>query len=122
LTVIFYENVESEQNHSGQGATWIDVASKSGLLNARPHWLYFNSEYGGNATNREVEIRVTINDVERGYDYHTPEISGWFKSFTAVGFIEPPTDATSYTIKLQVRAHTAQTINVRRIRLMVMQE
>ena len=120
MTVIFYESVESEQNFNT--TTWVDVATKAGFLNDQPHWLWVFCEYGGTLTNREIEIRVTVNDVERAYDHHTPEKSNGYKSFTAFGQINPPAPDTLYTVKLQVQGeNTAQTINVRRIRLMVMQ-
>lgn len=121
MTVRFYDSVEAEQNFNS--ITWVDVASKTGSLDAVENWLWFSCEYGGTLTNREIEIRITLNDVERGYDYHTPEKTNGYKAFAVLGQISPPVDDTSYTIKLQVKGENiSQTINVRRIRLMVMQE
>ncbi len=121
MTVIFYYKSDIEQNFNSD--TWIDVASKSGFLNAQAHWLWGSCEYGGLLTNREVEIRILVNEVETDYDYHTPEKTNGYKKFVAFGQLTPLVDDSEYTIKLQVKGgNTAQTINTRRIRFMVMQE
>ena len=121
MTVIFYDSNESEQHFNT--TAWVDAASKSGFLRAQPHWLWLYCEYGGTLTNREVEVRITVNDVERAYDYHTPGKVNGYKNFSSFGQITPVVEDTEYTIRLQVKGeNTAQTVNIRRIRLMVMQE
>ena len=63
------------------------------------------------------------DEVETDYDYHTPEKANGYKKFVAFWQLTPLVDDSEYTIKLQVKGgNTAQTINTRRIRFMVMQE
>ena len=119
MTIMFYESSEGVQSQTTQ--TWTQVASKSGNLRASGNFLQLYAEYGGSNANKDVGIRVLVNGVEKGFDYHTPTIAGQYKAFFVFGIIEPSVEA-EYTISLEVRAlDTGQTVNVRRIRLMVMQ-
>ena len=119
MSIMFYETLEDVQSKTTQ--TWTEVASKSGNLRVTGNFLQLYAEYGGGSTNKDVGIRVLINGVERGFDYHTPAIAGQYQAFSVFGIIEPIV-AGEYTISLEVRAlATGQTVNVRRIRLMVMQ-
>lgn len=121
MTVILYESVESPAQTSASG--WTQRASKSGTLNARKHWIWVYAEYGGNQTNRPVGIRVLVDSVEVASDYHTPEISGEYRSFMTMIEIEPLVDNTPCTVALEYGFATVpQTALVRRVRLMVMQE
>jgi len=119
MTIMFYESLEDDQSYPV--STWTQVASKTGTLRVTGNFLQLYAEYGGVSSNKDVGIRVLINGVEKGFDYHTPTIAGQYQSFSVFGIIEPTVEG-EYTISLEVRAlGTGQTVNVRRIRLMVMQ-
>ena len=119
MTIMFYETSEGVQSKTTQ--VWEQVASKSGSLRVTGNFLQLYAEYGGSSANKDVGIRVLVNGVEKGFDYHTPTLAGQYQAFSVFGIIEPTVEA-EYTISLEVRAlDTGQTVNVRRIRLMVMQ-
>ena len=119
MTIMFYKAAEAVQSKTTQ--TWEEIASKSGNLRVTGNFLQLYAEYGGASANKDVGIRVLINGTEKGFDYHTPTLAGQYKAFSVFGIIEPSVQA-EYTISLEVRAlDTGQTVNVRRIRLMVMQ-
>ena len=119
MTIMFYESMEDVQ--SVTVSDWTEIASKTGTLRVTGNFLQLYAEYGGASANKDVGIRVLINGVEKGFDYHTPTIAGQYKAFSVFGIIEPSV-AAEYTISLEVRAlDTGQTVNVRRIRLMVQQ-
>ena len=121
MTVIFYESVEALASTDISG--WTERASKGKTLNARKHWLWVYAEYGGMQTNRPIGIRVKINGSEVASDYHTPEISGEYKSFSMMYELDNAVEATLYTASLEYGFATGpQTVLVRRVRLMVMQE
>ena len=120
MTIMFYESLEDVQSETTQ--TWTQIASKSGTLRARANFLQVYAEYGGDSTNKDVGIRCLVNGVEKGFDYHTPTIGGQYQAFSVFGVIEPSVKG-EYTISLEVRAlDTGQTVNVRSIRLVVVQE
>ena len=119
LTLIFYAEVDPPQ--SVVGDQWTEVASKTGHLNDREHLIWVYAEYGGVLTNRTVHIRVLVDGVEKGCDYHTPE-SADYRAFSTFGLMHPPVEG-DHTISLEIRGgHSSQTVNVRRIRLAIMQE
>jgi len=119
MTIMFYQSLEDVQEFPTQ--TWAQVASKTGTLRVTGNFLQLYAEYGGSSANKDVGIRVLINGVEKGFDYHTPSIAGQYRAFSVFGIIEPSVEG-EYTISLEVRAlGTGQTVNVRRIRLMVAQ-
>ena len=119
MTIMFYETSEGVQSKTTQ--SWEQVASKTGTLRAVGNFLSLYAEYGGVNANKDVGIRVLVDGVEKGFDYHTPSIAGQYKAFSCFGVIEPSVEA-EHTISLEVIAlDTGQTINVRRIRLMVVQ-
>ena len=119
MTIMFYESLEGVQSETTQ--TWTQVASKSGNLRVTGNFLQFYCEYGGSTAKKDVGIRVLVNGVEKGFDYHTVGIAGQYKAFMVFGIIEPTVEA-EYTISIEVRAlEVGQTVNVRRIRLMVAQ-
>ena len=119
MTIMFYQMAEDVQSNTV--SDWTQVASKSGTLRVTGNFLQLYAEYGGASSNKDVGIRVLINGVEKGFDYHTPSIAGQYKAFSVFGIIEPTVEG-EYTISLEVRAlGTGQTVNVRRIRLMVAQ-
>jgi hypothetical protein len=119
MSVMFYESNEAVQSETVQ--VWTEVASKAGDLRVTGNFLQLYAEYGGSNANKDVGIRCLVNGVEKGFDYHTPSIAGQYKAFSVFGIIEPVAEA-EYTISLEVRAlDTGQTVNIRRIRLMVMQ-
>ena len=119
MTIMFYETLEDVQSETV--SVWAQVASKTGTLRVTGNFLQLYAEYGGVSSNKDVGIRVLINGVEKGFDYHTPTIAGQYQSFSVFGIIEPSVEG-EYTISLEVRAlGTGQTVNVRRIRLMVAQ-
>ena len=119
MTIMFYESLEDVQSETV--SVWTEIASKTGTLRVTGNFLQLYAEYGGSAVDIDVGIRVLINGTEKGFDYHTPTISGQYQSFSVFGIIEPSV-AGEYTISLEVRAlDTGQTVNVRRIRLMVAQ-
>ena len=117
---MFHKAAEVVQSKNTQ--SWEEVASKTGMLRATENFLQLYAEYGGLNANKDVGIRVLVNGVEKGFDYHTPTIAGQYRHFSVFGVVEPSV-AGEYTISLEVRAlNTGQTVNVRRIRLMVMQK
>ena len=119
MTIMFYKAAEAVQSITA--VVWTEIASKTGNLRVTGNFLQLYAEYGGSSTNKDVGIRVLINGVEQGIDYHAPTIAGAYKAFCVFGVIEPEA-AGEYTISLEVRAlATGQTVNVRRIRLMVRQ-
>ena len=119
MTIMFYESLEDVQSNTV--SDWTQVASKTGTLRVTGNFLQLYAEYGGSSANKDVGIRVLINGVEKGFDYHTPSIAGQYRAFSVFGIIEPTVEG-EYTISLEVRAlGTGQTVNVRRIRLMVAQ-
>ena len=120
MTIMFYETSEGVQSKTTQ--SWEQVASKTGNLRATANFLNLYAEYGGTSTNKDIGIRVLVNGVEQGFDYHTPSIAGQYRAFSVFGVIEPTVES-EYTISIEVIAlATGQTINVRRIRLMVVQQ
>ena len=119
MTIMFYETAEAVQSKTTQA--WEEIASKTGNLRVTGNFLQLYAEYGGSEVDIPVGIRVLVNGVEKGFDYHTPTLAGQYKAFSVFGIIEPSVQA-EYTISLEVRAlASGQTVNVRRIRLMVMQ-
>jgi len=119
MTIMFYKAAEAVQSETV--TEWTEIASKTGNLRVTGNFLQLYAEYGGSSANKDVGIRVLINGVEKGFDYHTPTLAGQYKAFCVFGIIEPSV-AEEYTISLEVRAlATGQTVNVRRIRLMVRQ-
>jgi hypothetical protein len=122
MTLIFYEKNESVQ--SQLGTSWLSALFKSGTLNTdEAHLVWVYAEYGGDLTNREVQIQVLLDGVERGQDYHTPVVSGEYKAFCVFGLIETGGIEESHSVEIRVRGgHSSQTVNVRRVRLAVMQE
>ena len=121
MTVIFYASLEAPS--STTNTTWTDHVSKSGILNARPHWLWVYAEYGGINTNRNVAIRVLINGMEIAFDYHQPSVSGEYRSFSTMAEVTPLSDGSLYTATLQYVAQASpQTALIRRARLMLMQQ
>jgi len=122
MTLIFYEKNESEQ--SQLGTSWLSALFKSGTLNAdEAHLVWVYAEYSGELTNREVQIQVLLDGVERGVDYHTPAVAHEYKAFTAFGLIETGGVEESHSVEVRVRGgHSSQTVYVRRVRLAVMQE
>ena len=119
MTIMFYESLEGDQSETV--SVWTQVASKTGTLRATGNFLQVYAEYGGLSANKDVGIRVLVNGVEKGFSYHTPTIAGQYQAFSVFGVIEPTVEG-EYTISLEVRAlGTGQTVNVRRIRLMVQQ-
>jgi hypothetical protein len=121
MTVIFHESVVNEQTTNS--TTWVEMASKQGNLDTGMHMLWLSFEYGGDATNREVEVQVTVNGAQRRYDYHTPSKSGGFKGYGTFGIIDVLADATSYTIAVNMQVeNAAQTGRIRNIELTVMKE
>jgi hypothetical protein len=119
MTIMFYETSEGVQSETTQ--IWVEIASKTGTLRVTGNFLQLYAEYGGSNANKDVGIRCLVNGVEKGFDYHTPTIAGQYKAFAVFGIITPSV-AEEYTISLEVRAlDTGQTVNVRRIRLMVQQ-
>ena len=124
MTTMFHDSLPDVQSKTS--TSWEQVASKTGALNARVNFLQLYAEYGGSNIDENVGIRVLVgptgSEEERAFDYHTPRLAGQYKAFSAMGVIEPSV-AGDYTIKLEVRALNAgQTVNVRRIRLVVTQE
>ena len=121
MTLIFYDSAEQVQSHTGD-TNWLQVASKTGALNTREHILWVYAEYGGTVTNRTVHMRVLLDGVERGYDYHTPETANDYRAFSVFGLLAPPIEG-DHTISVEIRGgHASQTVGVRRIRLSIMQE
>ena len=121
MTLIFYDSVEQVQSHTGD-ANWLQVASKTGHLNAREHMLWVYAEYGGTVTNRTVHVRVLLDGVEKSSDYHLPETANEYKAFSTFGLFSPAVEG-DHTISLEIRGgHASQTVGVRRVRLAVMQE
>ena len=121
MTVIFYASAESPS--STVSTSWVDHVSKSGLLNARKHWLWVYAEYGGNNTNRNVAIRVTVNGSEIAFDYHEPSVSGEYQAFMTMYELDSPTNDFPCNVVLQYVAQSIpQTALIRRARLMLMQE
>ena len=119
MTIMFYKTAEAVQSETT--VAWTEMASKTGNLRVTGNFLQLYAEYGGSEVNIPVGIRVLINGVEKGFDYHTPTLAGQYKAFSVFGIIEPTVEA-EYTISIEVRAlSTGQTVNVRRIRLMVVQ-
>ena len=119
MTLIFYASAEASQQVVGD--QWTEVAARAGHLNAREHMIWVFAEYGGVLTNRTVHIRVLVDGVEKGSDYYTPE-SADYRAFSTFGLMHPPVDG-DHTISLEIRGgHSSQTVNVRRIRLAIMQE
>ena len=125
MTVIFDESIPGVSEFPGD--VWQDVASKSGTLRAVKNYLHISAEYNGAIIASKpqdtipVEIRALINGVEVSNDCFQPLHATKPGKFCDFGIIEPVVEG-EYTILLQVRAFEAgQTVNVRRIRLMVMQ-
>jgi len=119
MTIMFYKSAEAVRSETV--TEWTEIASKIGTLRATGNFLQLYAEYGGSELSTPVGIRCLVNGVERGFDYHTPTLAGQYKAFCVFGVIEPEV-AGEYTISLEVRAlATGQTVNVRRIRLMVRQ-
>jgi len=120
MTVMFYQSAEAVQSETSQ--SWVEIASKVGTLRARTNFLQVYAEYGGTVIDEPVGIRCLVNGTEQAFDYHTPTIAAQYQAFSVFGIIEPSVEA-EYTISLEVRTLSAgQTVNVRRIRLFVMQE
>jgi len=116
---MFYNSAEGDQ--SNQGDTWYEIASQTGTLHAGQHFIWVYAEYGGVQTNRTAHIRVLVDGTERGYDYHTPD-AGEYKAFSVFGMLNVAVEA-EHTISLEIRGGAgSQTVNVRRIRLVIEKE
>lgn len=119
MTIMFYASSEGVQSFTS--ANWNQVASKSGNLNTQSHLIWVSAEYGASTANREVGIRVLIDGNEVSFDYHTCSIVNQYRKFCDFGLYNAVEG--NHTISLEVRALTSGvTVNVRRIRLCIMQE
>jgi hypothetical protein len=119
MTIRFYDSVEGVESNATQ--TWEQKASKTGSLRVTGNFLNFYCEYGGDTAKKDVEVRVLVNGVERGTDYHTVSVAGEYKAFSCFGVIEPSVEE-DYTISVEIRAmEVGQTALLRRVRLMVVQ-
>ena len=119
MTVMGYHSVEGVQ--SFETVSWTEVATKTVSLHATGNFIHVSAEYGGTVVNREVGIRVLLDGVERSFDYHTPTLANQYRKLCDFGIYEPATTG-DHIVSLEVRAiSSGQTVNVRRIRLMIMQ-
>ena len=119
MSVMGYHSVEGVQ--SFETVSWTEVATKTVSLHATGNFLHVSAEYGGLVANIAVGVRVLLDGVERSFDYHTPTLANQYRKFCDFGIYEP-TVAEDHVLSLEVRAiSSGQTINVRRIRLMIMQ-
>ena len=119
MTVRFYDTVVGV--HSNATQTWEQKATKTGSLRVTGNFLNFYCEYGGDTAKKDVQVRVLVNGVEKGTDYHTVAVAGGYRAFSCFGVIEPRVEA-DYTISVEIRAmEVGQTANIRRVRLMVVQ-
>ena len=118
ITIMFYHSVEDVQSFTS--VNWAQVASKSGLLKDSENLIWVNAEYGADVANQFVGIRVLIDGNEVSMS-HTQTLAGQYVSFSPFG-LYVATEGV-HTISLEVRALNAGvTVNVRRIRLAIMQE
>jgi len=123
MTKMFYNSAEGVQ--SNVGTSWFEAGSVTGTLHAGEHFIWVYAEYGGIQTNRTVSIRVLIDGVTVptfGEATHTPADSGAYNPFSVFGMKTVPTEG-EHTISIEISAgHAAQTVNVRKIRLMIEKE
>ena len=121
MTLIFYDSNEAVQ--SQLGTSWLSALSKAGTLREdKPHLVWIYAEYGGVLDTHPVQIQVRLDGVERGQDYHTP-VAGEYKAFSVFGLLQTGLLTESHSVEIRARGgHAAQTVNVRRVRLAVMQE
>lgn len=120
MTIMFYDAIETTESNVGN--YWYEVASKSGNLSIGQHFIWVYVEYGGILTDQTAHIRFLVDGVERGYDYHIPEVSGEYKAFSVFGMLDVAVDA-SHAVSVEIKGGSAtQTVGVRRRRLTVMKE
>lgn len=116
--MIFYVSDESEESISS--TSWTQVASVSGVTNARSHKLFVNCEYAGQTKNGVVGIRVLIDGVEQAFDHFDPVLAGQYHTFCSFGIIT--FTVGEHTVSLEARCvNSSQTVLVRRKRLLVEQ-
>lgn len=120
MTIMFYEAIEATENNVGD--TWYEVASKSGDLDVGQYFIWIYTEYRGQLTDQTAHIRFLVDGIERGHDYHIPEVSGEYKAFSVFGLLNV-TVFGNHTVSVEIKGGSAtQTVGVRRRRLTVMKE
>ncbi len=119
MTLMFYDSSEGVQTFTT--TIWTQVASKTGALKTQENMIWVSAEYGAGTANREVGLRVLIDGAEVSFDYHTCTLANQYRKYCDFGLYNSVEG--THTISLEVRALTAGvTVNVRRIRLAIMQQ
>lgn len=119
MTLMFYDSVLQEQQVTS--VNWIEIASKTGHLNARENLVWVSAEYTGTATNRDLFIQVKVDGQVVSNDYFRPSVSGEYRKFCDFGLFLATEG--EHTISLEGKIGSAGTVlTVRRIRLAIMQE
>jgi hypothetical protein len=115
---MLFENDETESSHSTVG--WVDKLTAQGILEQGGDFKIFaGCELGGSSTAYAIAARVMIDGVERGIHRFIPEEANQFKSISfPVGLLNLSDDTHTVTIQSAV-SDVAQTLTIRRARILV---
>lgn len=118
MTVVMYGSVEAEREITS--IDWTSIASISKMLGTEgEHMLWANCEYAGVNVGEIVGVRVLIDGIEVAFDHFEPRLANQFRTFSPFGMKH--LDEGAHTVFLEVRClDVAQTVKVRRVRLLVM--
>jgi hypothetical protein len=121
MTIKETYRIDDETTHSN--TTWETILTRVVALSGI-NIMWIGAEYGGEVTNRDVGMRVMIDNVEVWQDYHQPSRANGFKLFAPPALIiDAPSTEQVYTIRLQgIIESSPQVLHVRRKNLMILQE
>lgn len=120
MTLIDNGKVNGDTSYSN--TSWTEVLSTTVNLR-RINIVNFCFEYGGEATNRDVGIRLTVDGAEVMQDYHEPSRANGYRTVNFCTLVEAPEDLTSYTIALEAIVESSpQVVHVRRKSFWIMQQ
>jgi tetrahydromethanopterin S-methyltransferase subunit F len=113
-TKIWWPSSEGEDSSNSQ--TWVDKLVFSGTIeNEDDYDILVNAEITGDRTNTEIEVRATIDDIERAYNGFIPQQADLYHGWTSNGVIH--LTAGFHELKIQYRSSSPQqTMKIRRAR------
>jgi len=120
MTLVDSGKVDGDTSYSS--TSWSEVLSTTVNLR-RTNIVCFCFEYGGEVTNRDVGVRLTVDGAEVTQDYHEPSRINGYVTRTFSVLVEAPEDLTSYMIALEAIVESApQVVHVRRKSFWIMQQ
>ena len=120
MTLVDSGKIDGDTSYTDTG--WTEVLSTTVNLR-RTNIVNFCFEYGGEATNRDVGVRLTVNGAEVMQDYHEPSRANGYVTVNFSVLVEAPEDLTSYTVALEAVVESSpQVVHVRRKSFWIMQQ